>query len=133
MVNLKKVLIIDTANLEPYIVLGQIDLDGVYQELKRRQIPANRCAELLVNSIAELINSPDVLVVNLGPGSWTGIRIGLTVAKTMAWNLSIPIVGVHEINDAWPRIRQNEFDDVYALKPFYEKEPNITTPKNAMI
>lgn len=34
----------------------------------------------------------DKIFVTTGPGSFTGIRVGLTVAKTMAWALKIPIV-----------------------------------------
>ena len=32
----------------------------------------------------------DKIFVCSGPGSFTGIRVGLTVAKTMAWSLNIP-------------------------------------------
>ena len=32
----------------------------------------------------------DKIFVCNGPGSFTGIRVGLTVAKTMAWSLNIP-------------------------------------------
>lgn len=37
-----------------------------------------------------------IFVVN-GPGSFTGIRVGLTVAKTMAYTLNIPIVSVSSL------------------------------------
>lgn len=37
-----------------------------------------------------------IFVVN-GPGSFTGIRVGLTVAKTMAWALNIPIVPISSL------------------------------------
>jgi len=34
-----------------------------------------------------------IIVVN-GPGSFTGIRVGLTIAKVFAWSLNIPITTI---------------------------------------
>ncbi|MBQ6135204.1 MAG: tRNA (adenosine(37)-N6)-threonylcarbamoyltransferase complex dimerization subunit type 1 TsaB [Bacilli bacterium] len=37
-----------------------------------------------------------IIVVN-GPGSFTGIRIGLTIAKVYAWSLQIPITTIYSL------------------------------------
>lgn len=39
----------------------------------------------------------DKIVVAKGPGSYTGVRIGVTIAKTMAWSLGIPLSGVSSL------------------------------------
>jgi tRNA threonylcarbamoyladenosine biosynthesis protein TsaB len=37
------------------------------------------------------------IVVAKGPGSYTGVRIGVTIAKTMAWSLQLPLVGISSL------------------------------------
>lgn len=39
----------------------------------------------------------DVIMVANGPGSFTGIRIGVTVAKTMAWGLKVKVVPISSL------------------------------------
>jgi len=39
----------------------------------------------------------DKIFVANGPGSFTGIRVGLAVAKTMAWSLNIPIIPISSL------------------------------------
>lgn len=42
-------------------------------------------------------NELDAIAVANGPGSYTGVRIGVTIGKTLAWTLNIPIVSVSSL------------------------------------
>jgi len=70
------------------------------------------------------------LVVYQGPGSFTGLRIGITVFNTLAYTNKWPIVGT--TGDNWrqagiQRLEQGENDEI--VLPEYGGEANITTPR----
>lgn len=44
------------------------------------------------------INDVDKFAVSIGPGSFTGIRIGVAVAKGLSYSTGKPIVGVNELD-----------------------------------
>ncbi len=59
---------------------------------------------LLIPAIKELVRSLDMTMNDIqgiaagkGPGSYTGVRIGVTVGKTLAWALGVPLVGVSSL------------------------------------
>ncbi len=52
--------------------------------------------EILKENNIECQDLKEILVVN-GPGSFTGIRLGVTVAKTLAYTLNIPIKTISSI------------------------------------
>ena len=65
-----------------------------------------------------------------GPGSFTGLRIGMTVLNTMAEALAVPIVaakGEEWQGSAIARLHAGE-NDFLAL-PFYGAGANITKPR----
>ena len=50
--------------------------------------------EALKNMVELDLSSVDAIALAAGPGSFTGLRIGLAAAKAMAYALNLPIVGV---------------------------------------
>lgn len=38
------------------------------------------------------------IAVSIGPGSFTGIRVGVGTAKGMAYSLNVPVVGINELD-----------------------------------
>jgi len=65
-----------------------------------------------------------------GPGSFTGLRIGLTVLNTIADAEKIPIVGAR--GDQWQQLalqKLAEGNDEHIVLPFYGSDAHITTPR----
>ena len=70
------------------------------------------------------------LAVFKGPGSFTGLRIGITVFNTLSYANDLPIVGVS--GEEWrkngvDRLTAGENDTV--VLPDYGAEANITQPR----
>jgi tRNA threonylcarbamoyladenosine biosynthesis protein TsaB len=86
--------------------------------------------ETLVTQAGVQLQDLTSIVVFQGPGSFTSLRIGITVCNTLAYGLSIPIVG--ETGDDWvmrglTRLEHNDNDRI--VLPVYGGEANITTPR----
>jgi len=70
------------------------------------------------------------IIVFQGPGSFTGLRIGLTVANTMAQALDVPIVGC--TGDNWQKqglSRIKDGEDGRVIAPDYGAPVHITPQK----
>ena len=52
----------------------------------------------ILASCEVVVEQLQAIAVGRGPGSYTGVRIGVTVAKTMAWSLQIPLIGVSSLS-----------------------------------
>jgi len=92
------ILVLDTATRTPVVALAQADgtLTG-----ERRWPSQHRHDEELLLQLDELLTEVGAtradltaVIVGTGPGSFTGLRIGLATAKTIAYALHMPIVGV---------------------------------------
>jgi len=53
--------------------------------------------EALLAAVGIRMKDIRAIAAGRGPGSYTGVRIGVTVAKTFAWSLKLPLIGVSSI------------------------------------
>lgn len=114
-----KILAIDTSNwplgvavIEDGKLLGEINTHlSINHSL--RLMPA------IESLLAQLNIEPkqlDGIAVAKGPGSYTGIRIGVTTAKTLAWSLGLPIIGISSLQV----IVQNRLDFDGIIVPLFD-------------
>lgn len=96
-----------------------------------------RLAETIHEKIKSLLGSEkcdwhdiEAIAVFKGPGSFTGLRIGISVANALADSFKVPIAatnGKDWISMAAGRLEQGENDQF--ITPEYGALPHITQPK----
>jgi tRNA threonylcarbamoyladenosine biosynthesis protein TsaB len=80
-------LVLGVAVLEEGKVLGEVTTNLS----KKHSVRLMPTVDSLLKDLDLRIEDIDVLAVTDGPGSYTGIRIGVTTAKTIAWARKIPL------------------------------------------
>ncbi len=85
-------LFIDTSNAQE-IVVG---LDGEMHKEEARKEKSQKLLPTIVKLLKEKsMKMEDIteIEVNTGPGSFTGLRVGVSVANTIGWVLGVPVNG----------------------------------------
>ena len=95
-----KCLYIDTSS--SYLYTALVEDNKLLAEVKEEygqslsEVALPRIVSMFEKNKLEPRDIDKIIVVN-GPGSFTGIRIGLTIAKVYSWGLSIPITTIYSL------------------------------------
>ncbi|MFD2670827.1 tRNA (adenosine(37)-N6)-threonylcarbamoyltransferase complex dimerization subunit type 1 TsaB [Marinicrinis sediminis] len=88
-----------TATLSVSLLTGEEEEASIQLEANRNHsIQLLPTVEKLMQERQWPMSSLDGIAVGKGPGSYTGIRVGVTAAKTLAWALQIPVIGVSSLH-----------------------------------
>lgn len=81
------------------LYIDTADNQKIILRLGRRQIvrkielgETEKLLSLISQNLADIKKIKEI-EVNIGPGSFTGLRVGLAVANTLGWALKIPVNG----------------------------------------
>jgi tRNA threonylcarbamoyl adenosine modification protein YeaZ len=96
------VLALDTATPTLVAGLARWSSDGATEVLAERAVPSgNRHAELLTVAVTEVLHDAglalgdvEAVVTGLGPGPFTGLRVGVVTAAAIGDARGLPVVGV---------------------------------------
>jgi len=87
-------LVLDTST--PAVTAGLVDLDDLTVVAEAVEVDARRHGELLALNVREVLRhgQPDTVVVGVGPGPFTGLRVGIVTAAAFAEARGLPVTGV---------------------------------------
>lgn len=95
-----KRLVIDSATKYLYIGLFENETPlGVFYEAGHNDHSVKLMSEIqnIFEDNGVKVRDLDEIIVGIGPGSYTGLRIGVVVAKMFAWNNDIPVKTVSSL------------------------------------
>jgi tRNA threonylcarbamoyladenosine biosynthesis protein TsaB len=89
---------------------AQVDAVATFTEVRRLSQSLIHVLQSTLQHANWTLEDVAGLAVGLGPGSWTGLRIGLTTMKTLAQTLELPIAGVPTF-DAYAQAAWRQLED----------------------
>ena len=127
------ILVLQTGTEDNLLELRDIDGDIMFSKswpaskLLSEELPG--LIEDALSSLKLMFEDVTGVIVFKGPGSYTGLRIGITVVNAIADQVGAPIVGQtgeNWIEDGMARLKLSENDQI--VLPEYGGEANITKP-----
>lgn len=100
-----KILALDSSNQALSVALvedGHLQAETVLAVKKNHSISLMPTVDFLMSSVGWRPKDLDRIVVAQGPGSYTGLRVAVATAKTLAYALKIDLVGVSSLQSLLP-------------------------------
>ena len=105
------ILNIDTAGKNCSVALGKNGELVSWKELESEQYVHSEKLHLFIAEVLEGggIKASDLAAIAVvsGPGSYTGLRIGVSAAKGMAYSLSVPLIAISSLESLCLSARKN--------------------------
>jgi len=109
-----KIIAIETSSIQGGVAILEVENNSIIMQkglaLRRGLVHG----KLLVPALDKLLKKAhwkkediDIVAVDIGPGSYTGLRVGLAIAKTMSYVLKAGIIGVSSLDVLVSNIQKN--------------------------
>lgn len=99
------------------LYINTCSADVIIKLFKKNKIIKEECisgqknnSQFIMPAIKKVLDKkmPDSIIVVNGPGSFTGVRLGVTIAKTFAYLLNIPIRSITTLEEMAVSLNSNE-------------------------
>lgn len=122
-----KTLYIDTHSTAIVIAIFKDEKLIQKKEIQDQKEHSTTCMPLIISLLEEnelKIKDINEIIVVIGPGSFTGIRIGVTIAKTIAYTLNIPIKTMTSLEIHLPQEKKYKYIAIKEKNGYYLAEVN---------
>ena len=113
---------IESATNSPSIALysSGLCIDSCFLKKNSSELPG-KVKEIISNNDFE-INNLDCIAITIGPGSYTGIRVGLSLAQGLAYSLNIPLIPVNTMDVLYSiAFSENNTDKIVGFPAYNDK------------
>ena len=113
-------IILDTSTEYLYVSIIKDDIEVFTEVLYGKNNHSEKLMGIIEHGLGEMpAKELDEVIVGIGPGSYTGVRVALTVAKVLAWTINKPLKTISSLSLVGSGYLKE--DGVYAISSIAKK------------